>query len=97
MEIIPQVDQSLDVIMSCINQVYNEEESWSASDCTKKELKEFVESMNSKQFKDIEKFFDTMPKLQHKVEVFNPKTKVKSEVMLEGLASFFCLTYLTRV
>ena len=45
--------------------------------------------MNSKQFKDIEKFFDTMPKLQHKVEVFNPKTKVKSEVMLEGLASFF--------
>ena len=85
----PQVDQSLEVIMKCIDQVYTAEESWDASDCTKKELKEFVESMNSKQFKDIEKFFDTMPKLQHKVEVFNPKTKVKSEVMLEGLASFF--------
>ena len=74
--------------MKCIDQVYTAEESWDASDCTKKELKDFVESMNSKQFKDIEKFFDTMPKLQHKVEVFNPKTKVKSEVMLEGLASF---------
>ena len=84
-----QVDQSLDVIMSCINQVYNEEESWSASDCTKKELKEFVESMNSKQFKDIEAFFETMPKLSHKVKVMNPETKVESEVVIEGLASFF--------
>ena len=85
----PQVDQSLEIIMQCIDQVYTAEESWDASDCTKKELKDFVESMNSKQFKDIEKFFDTMPKLQHKVEITNPKTKVKSSVMLEGLASFF--------
>ena len=84
-----QVDKSLDVIMSCINQVYNEEESWSASDCTKKELKEFVESMNSKQFKDIETFFETMPKLSHKIKVTNPNTKVESEVVIEGLASFF--------
>ena len=84
-----QVDQSLNVIMSCINQVYNEEESWSASDCTKKELKEFVESMNSKQFKDIEAFFETMPKLSHTVKVKNPNTKVESEVVIEGLASFF--------
>jgi len=84
-----QVDQSLNVIMSCINQVYNEEESWSGSDCTKKELKEFVESMNSKQFKDIETFFETMPKLSHTVKVKNPNTKVESEVVIEGLASFF--------
>ena len=84
-----QVDQSLDVIMSCIKQVYNEEESWSASDCTKKELKDFVESMNSKQFKDIEAFFETMPKLSHKIKITNPKTKVESEVVIEGLASFF--------
>jgi len=84
-----QVDQSLHVIMSCINQVYNSEESWSAADCTKKELKEFVESMNSKQFKDIETFFETMPKLSHKVKVTNPETKVQSEVVIEGLASFF--------
>ena len=45
--------------------------------------------MNSSQFKEIEKFFETMPKLQHTVQVTNPKTKVESEVLLEGLASFF--------
>ena len=84
-----QVDQSLNVIMSCIKQVYNEEESWSASDCTKKELKDFVESMNSKQFKDIEAFFETMPKLSHKIKITNPNTKVEIEVVIEGLASFF--------
>ena len=85
----PQVDQSLDIIMACIDQVYTAEESWDASDCTKKELKDFVESMNSKQFKDIETFFETMPKLQHTVKVKNPETKVESEVNIEGLASFF--------
>ena len=84
-----QVDQSLYVIMSCINQVYNSEESWSAAECTKKELKEFVESMNSKQFKEVETFFETMPKLSHKVKVTNPETKVESDVVIEGLASFF--------
>jgi hypothetical protein len=62
---------------------------WSTSDVTKKELIDFLEQMNSVQFKEIEKFFETMPKLQHKLEVENPKTKVKSEVVLEGLTSFF--------
>ena len=84
-----QVDQSLDVIMQCIGQVYNEEESWDASECTKKELKDFVESMNSKQFKEVENFFATMPKLSHDIKVTNPETKVESTVVLEGLASFF--------
>ena len=84
-----QVDESLNVIMSCINQVYNEEEAWEASNCTKKELRDFVESMNSKQFKEVENFFETMPKLSHKVKVMNPNTKVESEVVIEGLASFF--------
>ena len=83
------VDKSFDIITSCIGQVYNEEESWSGSDCTKKELKDFVESMNSKQFKDVENFFSTMPKLSHKIKVKNPITEVESEVVLEGLASFF--------
>ena len=83
------LEKSLDVIMSCIGQVYNEEESWDASECTKKELKDFVEQMNSKQFKEIETFFDTMPKLSHKIKVKNPETNVESEVVLEGLASFF--------
>ena len=83
------VDKSLDVITSCIGTVFNEDESWSTSDCTKKELSEFVEQMNTKQFKDIEVFFETMPKLSHTIEVTNPNTKVTSEVVLEGLASFF--------
>ena len=85
----PQVDQSLEGIMNCINQVYNEEEAWDATECTKKELKDFVEQMNSKQFKMVEEFFETMPKLSHKVKVTNPETKVESEVVIEGLASFF--------
>ena len=84
-----QVDESLNVIMSCIKQVYNEEEAWESSNCTKKELRDFVESMNSKQFKEVENFFETMPKLSHKVKVMNPNTKVESEVVIEGLASFF--------
>ena len=83
------VDQSFDLIISCIDQIYNEEESWSASDCTKKEMTEFIEQLSSKQFKDVEKFFDTMPKLSHTIKVTNPKTKVKNEILLEGLSSFF--------
>ena len=83
------VDDTFDLISSCIEQVYTEEESWSASDCTKKELKEFLEQLSSKQFKEIEKFFDTMPKLSHKLKVKNPNTGVESEVVLEGLTSFF--------
>ena len=84
-----EVDQSLDVIMSCINQVYTEEEAWDASECTKKELREFVEQMNSKQFKKLEEFFNTMPKLSHTLKVTNPNTDVENEVVLEGLPSFF--------
>ena len=83
------VDQSLDMIASCIEMVYNADECWSASDCTKKEMQEFVEQMNTKQFKEIEKFFETMPKLSHTITVKNPKTKKNNEVVLEGLASFF--------
>ena len=83
------MDQSFDLIASCIDKIYTEEEVWSAADVTKKELNEFLEQMNSSQFKEIEKFFETMPKLSHKISVTNPKTKVESEVVLEGLASFF--------
>jgi hypothetical protein len=77
------------MITSCIDTVYDQEESWSAADCTKKELQEFVEQMNTKQFKEIENFFTTMPKLSHTIKVTNPNTKVESNVVLEGLASFF--------
>jgi len=84
-----EVRQSLNVIVSCIDMIYNEEESWNASDSTREELEEFLEQLNTKQFKQVEKFFETMPKLAHTIVVKNPKTEVESEVVLEGLASFF--------
>ena len=83
------MDQSFDLIASCIDKIYTEDEVWVAADCTKKEINDFLESMNSSQFKEIESFFTTMPKLSHTINVLNPKTKVESEVVLEGLASFF--------
>ena len=84
-----QMEQSFDLIGTCIDKIYSEDEVCATADCTKKEVKEFLESMNSSQIKDIEKFFETMPKLSHTIKVKNPKTKVESEVVLEGLASFF--------
>jgi hypothetical protein len=83
------IEKSFDIISNCIEAVYSEDESWAASDCTKKELIDFIESMNSEQFKKIEKFFETMPKLSHTFTVINPKTKVENTVTLEGLTSFF--------
>ena len=83
------MEQSFDLIATCIDKVFNEEEVWSTADCTKKEIVGFLEQMNTQQFKEIEKFFETMPKLSHEIEVTNPKTKVKSTVVLEGLSSFF--------
>ena len=83
------VEGTFDLIASCVEQVFNDEESWSASDCTKKEMGEFLEQLSSKQFKEIEKFFETMPKLSHIVNIKNPNTGVDNEVLLEGLNAFF--------
>ena len=83
------MDQSFDLIATCIDKIYTEDEVWASADCTRKEMKDFLEQMNSNQFKEIESFFDTMPKLSHTISVTNPKTKIKSDVVLEGLASFF--------
>ena len=83
------MDQSFELIGSCIDKIYTEDEVWSASDVTKKEIADFLESMNSSQLKGIEKFFETMPKLSHTIKVKNPVTEIESEVVLEGLASFF--------
>ena len=83
------MEQSFELIATCIDKIYTEDEVWASADCTKKEMKDFLEQMNSNQFKEIESFFDTMPKLSHTISVTNPKTKVKSDVVLEGLASFF--------
>ena len=84
-----KVDDTFDLIASCIDQVYSEEESWTHEDCTQKELSEFLEQLNSGQFKEVEEFFNTMPKLTHTVKVKNPNTGVESDVLLEGLQNFF--------
>ena len=84
-----QMEQSFDLIASCIDKLYSADEVWASEDCSKKEMSDFLEQLNSSQFKEIEKFFETMPKLSHEIEVTNPKTKVKSTVVLEGLSSFF--------
>ena len=83
------MDQSFELIATCIDKIFTADEVWATADCTKKEVKDFLEQMNSAQFKLIEEFFTTMPKLSHTIKVKNPKTKVESDVVLEGLASFF--------
>jgi len=83
------IDQSFEVIASRVDKIFNEDEVWATADVTKKELMEFLDQMNTSQFKEIEKFFETMPKLSHTIKVTNPKTEVESEVVLEGLSSFF--------
>ena len=82
-------DDTFRLVTSCIEQVFNADESWSASDCTKEELDEFLDQLNTSQFKQVEKFFETMPKLSHTIKVKNPNTKVESKVVLEGLTAFF--------
>ena len=84
-----KVDDTFDLIASCVDQVYSEEESWTQEECTKKELNDFIESLNTSQFKEIENFFETMPKLSHVVKVTNPNTKVECDIKIEGLQSFF--------
>tara|TARA_B100000963_G_scaffold320938_1_gene303861 strand:+ start:30 stop:746 length:717 start_codon:yes stop_codon:yes gene_type:complete len=84
-----KVDDTFELIASCVDQIYSEEESWTSDDCTKKEMVDFVESLNSSQFKEIEKFFDTMPKLTHTVTVTNPNTKKENKIVIEGLQNFF--------
>ena len=83
------MEQSFDLVGSCIDKIYTEDDVWIAADCTKKEITDFLDSMNSSQFKQVENFFESMPKLTHTVKVLNPNTKVESDIVLEGLASFF--------
>jgi len=83
------MDQSFDLVATCVDKIYSDDEVWTSADVTKKEIMEFLEQMNSSQFKQIETFFETMPKLSHTVKVVNPKSGVESEVVLEGLSNFF--------
>ena len=83
------VDKTFRVVADCIDTIYTEEDAWDAKDYTPQERLDFVQQLNSKQYKEVEKFFSTMPKLSHKIEVVNPNTKEKGSVILEGLADFF--------
>ena len=81
----------LDVISSCILQIFEDEgkKVYDTKDQTKKEVIEWIEGLNTKQFQDVQKFFETMPKLKHEITIKNPKTKVESKIMLNGLNDFF--------
>ena len=83
------VDKTFNVVADCIDVIYTGEDAWDAKDYTPDERLDFVNQLNSKQYKAVEKFFATMPKLSHKIEVVNPNTKEKGSVVLEGLADFF--------
>ena len=81
----------LEVISGCVLQIYEEEgkKTYDSKDQTKKELSEFIEQLSTKQFKDVQKFFETMPKLKHEITITNPKTKKESKITLTGLNDFF--------
>ena len=81
----------LEVISGCIMQIYekNGEKTYESKDQTKKELTDFIEQLNTKQFKDVQQFFETMPKLKHEITIKNPKTKKESKITLTGLNDFF--------
>jgi len=86
---VSSIEKSFDIVSSCIDMVFNADESWAAADCTRKELNDWIETLTPQQFQEVEKFFNTMPKLAHTFKVTNPNTKKESEVTLEGLTSFF--------
>ena len=83
------VSAAMSMLSTCIDMIYDDQESWDASESTKEELDAFIDQLNTKQFQEVEQFFKTMPKLSHTLKVMNPQTGVESEVVLEGLASFF--------
>jgi len=84
-----KIDQMYDMITRAIETIYEDEKVYQAKDSTKEELKDFVDNLTAEQMKNLNKFYNTMPRLEHKLEVENPKTGVKSEVVLKGLADFF--------
>ena len=77
------------LIGNSIHQIYEGETVHERADFNKKELKAFLESLTSEQFKKVQNFFETMPRLRHTIEIENPKTKVMNSVTLEGLQAFF--------
>ena len=88
-EVKTMVDKTFNVVADCMDTVFTGEDAWDANDYSPTERIQFIEQLNSQQYKKVEKFFSTMPKLSHTIEVVNPNTKKKSSIVLEGLADFF--------
>ena len=83
------VDKTFRVVADCMDTIFNGEDAWEAKDYSAQERLDFVQQLNSQQYKKVEEFFSTMPKLSHTIEIVNPNTKEKGSVVLEGLADFF--------
>ena len=83
------VNKTFQLVADCMETVFTKEDAWDSNDYSSEERMQFIEQLSSKQFKEVEKFFATMPKLSHTIEVTNPNTKKKSSIVLEGLADFF--------
>lgn len=81
-------EMAFTIIKDCLETISWGDKIYQKVDINDKELTDFIDSLNSEQFENVMKFFNTMPKLRHVIEVENPNTKVKSEVPLEGLRSF---------
>ena len=88
-EVKTMVDKTFNVVADCMDTVFTGEDAWDANDYSPTERIQFIEQLNSQQYKKVEKFFSTMPKLSHTIEVVNPNTKKKGSIVLEGLADFF--------
>jgi hypothetical protein len=84
-----KINKAFKSVSSCIDQVYTQEESWSGSDCTEKELIDFIEHLDSAQFAKVENFFKTMPRLSYSTKIKNPNTGIETDVVIEGLSNFF--------
>ena len=83
------VDKTFRVVADCMDTIFDGEDAWEAKDYSAQERLDFVQQLNSQQYKKVEEFFSTMPKLSHTIEVVNPNTKEKGSVVLEGLSDFF--------
>jgi hypothetical protein len=84
-----KIENIFDILIDCIDHIFEGDKIYPAKDVSKQELKEFVENLPQESFKKIRNFFDTMPKLKHEIEITNPKTNVTSKITLSGIADFF--------
>jgi hypothetical protein len=86
-----EVDKVFNILIDCVDHIFEGDKIYPAKDTSKQELKEFIESLPQEAFNKIKSFFDTMPKLKHEIEVTNPNTNVTSKIVLTGIADFFGL------